>query len=128
MKVPNVTKVNSPQELLDGEMEYLHEEILGLSEDIIEHDDVLEMLWEKIQAVEDAQLEDTENLSKVIKILDCMQQASRMLLDAITEQNEEIKIAKQDLKILDSIRWKCVVITFIWLLILTWRMTYDVFF
>lgn len=128
MKVPNVTKANSPQELLEGEMEYLHEEILGLSEDIIEHDDALEMLWEKIQAVEDAQLEDTENLSKVIKILDCMQQASRMLLDAITEQNEEIKIAKQDLKILDNIRWKCIVITFIWLLILTWRMAYDVFF
>lgn len=113
---------------IEWELEYIHEEILWLSEDIIEYWDALEMLWEKIQAVEDDQIEDMENLSKVIEILDCMQKASRMLLDAITEQDKEIKEMKGNFRILDSARFKWLIITIIWLLVLTWVVVYNVFF
>lgn len=100
---------------VEWELEKLHEEILWLAEDIIEHDDALEMLWEKIQAVEDDQQQDVENLSNVVEILDCMQKASRMLLDTVVAQNEQIKEFKSKH---NSLAW----ITFanlVWLAVLT---------
>lgn len=76
---------------LAEEVDTLKEAVMWLSEDVIDHEDALHMLWEKLQNIEDNQLTDIANLSDAIDIMDCMQKASRMMLDVIIEQWKEIK-------------------------------------
>lgn len=97
---------------LAEEVESLKEDISWLAEDILDHDDALEMLWEKIQAVEDNQLQDIENLSETVKILECIQKANRMMLDVIIELDKRIKT-------LDRLSAIWSIIVFIWLTVLT---------
>lgn len=73
---------------LAEEVDSLKEDVAWLAEDILDYGDALVMLWEKIQAVEDDQLQDIENLSETVKILECMQKANRMMLDVIMEQDK----------------------------------------
>ena len=104
---------------LAEEVESLKEDILWLSEDILDHDDILEMLWEKIQAVEDDQLQDVENLSNVVDILGCLQEANKLMLDSIVSQNEQNKILKDEIKGVDK-AWICLFrFLVIWNVILT---------
>ena len=91
---------------LAEEVESLKEDVAWLAEDILDHDDVLEMLWEKIQAVEDDQLQDVENLSSVVDILGCLQEANKLMLDSIVSQNEQNKILKDEIKGVDK-TWIC---------------------
>lgn len=97
---------------LAEEVDSLKENIIGLSEDILDYGDALVMLWEKIQAVEDDQLQDIENLSETVKILECMQKANRMMLDVIMELDKCIKT-------LDKLSAIWGAIVFIWLTVLT---------
>lgn len=87
---------------LAEEVESLKEDVAWLAEDILDHDDVLEMLWEKIQAIEDDQLQDIKNLSSVVDILECLQEANKTMLDLIVEQNEQNKILKDEIKGVDN--------------------------
>lgn len=87
-----VTLVPSMQEeeecpLMD-EIDTLQDAVIWLAEDVMEHEDVLHMLGEKIQSVEDNQLQDIENLSETVEIIDCMQKANRMMLDMFIEQDK----------------------------------------
>ena len=87
---------------LAEEVELLKEDVAWLAEDILDHDDVLEMLWEKIQAIEDDQLQDIKNLSSVVDVLECLQEANKLMLDLIVEQNEQDKILKNEIKGVDN--------------------------
>ena len=70
------------------------------------------MLGEKIQSVEDNQLQDIENLSETVKILECMQKANRMMLDVIMDQDRWIRK-------LDKLSAIWAVVVFVWLAVLT---------
>ena len=109
------------------EVEDLKEDIIWLSEDILDHEDALEMLWEKIQSVEDDQQQDVENLSNVVDILGCLQKANKLMLDVIIEQNEQIKKLDGEIKEVDNgwivLFWFLVV----WNFILTCVLCYHVF-
>ena len=87
---------------LAEEVESLKEDVAWLAEDILDHDDVLEMLWEKIQAIEDDQLQDIKNLSSAVDVLECLQEANKTMLDLIVEQNEQNKILKNEIKGVDN--------------------------
>ena len=87
---------------LAEEVESLKEDVAWLAEDILDHDDVLEMLWEKIQSVEDDQLQDVENLSSVVDVLGCLQEANKLMLDIIVSQNEQNKILKDEINRVDN--------------------------
>lgn len=87
---------------LADEVESLKEDVAWLAEDILDHDDVLEMLWEKIQSVEDDQLQDIENLSSVVDILGCLQEANKIMLDIIVRQDEQNKILKDEIDRVDN--------------------------
>ena len=87
-----VTLVPSMQEEEEcpfvDEIDTLQDAVIWLAEDVMDHEDVLHMLGEKIQSVEDNQLTDIENLSETIKILECMQESNKMMLDVIIEQDK----------------------------------------
>lgn len=100
---------------LAEEVESLKEDVTWLAEDILDHDDALEMLWEKIQAVEDEQVKDIENLSSTIDVLWCLQKANRMMLDVIIEQDKEIKEFKSKH---NSLAW-LMCVNLIWIAVLT---------
>lgn len=87
---------------LAKEVESLKEDVAWLAGDILDHDDVLEMLWEKIQSVEDDQLQDIKNLSGVVDVLECLQEANKLMLDLIVEQNEQNKILKDEIDRVDN--------------------------
>lgn len=87
---------------LAEEVSSLKEDVAWLAEDILDHDDVLEMLWEKIQSVEDDQLQDVENLSSVVDILGCLQEVNKLMLDTIVSQNEQNKILKDEIDRVDN--------------------------
>ncbi len=117
MKVVNVTTGEEIQPKIIECTPYdcLHEKILGLSEDIIDHEEVLQMLWEKIQAVEDDQVQDAENLSDVVDILECLQEVNKLMIDSIIKQDEQIKEFKS--KHNSLARLMCAVL--IWMAVLT---------
>ena len=100
---------------LAEEVESLKEDVTWLAEDILDHDDALEMLWEKIQAVEDEQVKDIENLSSTIDVLWCLQKANKMMLDVIMEQDKEIKEFKSKH---NSLAW-LMCVNLIWIAVLT---------
>lgn len=112
VKVTNLFGDTPPEEEFDWvfeeecpvewELEYIHEEIVWLAEDILDYGDALVMLWEKIQAVEDDQLQDIKNLSSVVDILGCLQEANKLMLDVIIEQNETIKVLDGKIKNTDN--------------------------
>lgn len=105
----------------EEEAEELQEEIVSLAEDIIDLDKRIENVeWDLVDSV--------DNMGKIIDVLDCVQKANRAMLEVIMEQDEEIKTMKQDLKISNSTWRKCIAVIFIWALVLTWRMCYNVFF
>lgn len=112
---------------LAEEVDSLKEDVVWLAEDIIDLDSWLGILWEKIQAIEDEQVQDVENLSSTIEVLWCLQKANKMMLDLIIEQDKEIKNLNSEHRILDNVWWKTSLVTFIWLVILTWWMVYNVF-
>lgn len=87
---------------LAEEVESLEEDIAWLAEDILDHEDVLEMLWEKIQSVEDDQLQDVENLSNVVDILGCLQETHKLTLDLIMKQDETIKVLDDKIRGTDN--------------------------
>ena len=122
MKVVNATtgeeKEIQPEVIYkdyDSDLEYLQDEVVSLAEDIINYWDALEMLWEKIQTVEDDQLQDVENLSNVVDILGCLQEANKLMLDLIMKQDEQIKEFKS--KHNSLARLMCV--NLIWIAVLT---------
>ena len=100
---------------LAEEVEFLKEDVAWLAEDILDHDDILEMLWEKIQAVEDDQVQDTENLSDVIDIIGCLQEAHKLTLDIIIKQNETINLLSKEVNKL----YNGIIFLTIWSLVLT---------
>lgn len=109
MKVVNATtgeeKEIQPEVIYkdyDSDLEYLQDEVVSLAEDIINYWDALEMLWEKIQTVEDDQLQDVENLSNVVDILGCLQEANKLMLDLIIGQNETIKVLDDKIRNTDN--------------------------
>ena len=87
---------------LAEKVESLDEDVVWLAKDIIDHDSALEMLWEKIQAVEDDQLQDVENLSSVVDILGCLQEAHKLMLDIIIKQDETIKVLDDSIRNTDN--------------------------
>lgn len=87
---------------LAEEVESLKEDVAWLAEDILDHDDILEMLWEKIQAVEDDQVQDAGNLSDVVDIIGCLQESNKLMLDIIIKQNETIKILDDKIRNTDN--------------------------
>lgn len=100
---------------LAEKVESLKEDVAWLAEDILDHDDVLEMLWEKIQAVEDDQVQDAGNLSDVVDIIGCLQEAHKLMLDIIIKQNETIKILSNEVNKL----YNGIIFLTIWSLVLT---------
>lgn len=100
---------------LSEEVELLKEDVAWLAEDILDHDDVLEMLWEKIQSVEDDQVQDAENLSDVVDIIGCLQEAHKLMLDIIIKQNETINLLSKEVNKL----YNGIIFLTIWSLILT---------
>lgn len=97
---------------LAEEVESLKEDISWLAKDILDHEDALHILWEKIQSVEDGQLQDIENLSSVIEIVSCMQEANKMMLEIIMDQDRWIRK-------LDKLSAIWAVVVFVWLAVLT---------
>ena len=128
MKVVNVTtgeevqpKIveRTPYDCLQDDITGLAWDVLSLWIDVDEHEDVLQMLWEKIQAIEDDQLQDIKNLSSVVDVLECLQEANKMMLDLIVSQNEQNKILKDEIKGVDK-TWICLFrFLVIWNVILT---------
>lgn len=86
----------------EEEIESLKEDVAWLAEDILDHEDVLHILWEKIQTIEDDQLQDIKNLSSVVDILECLQEANKLMLDTIVSQNEQNKILKDEIDRVDN--------------------------
>jgi len=117
MKVVNVTTGEEvqPKIIERAPYDYLQDEITGLAEDIIDHEEVLQMLWEKIQAVEDDQVQDAENLSDVVDIIGCLQEANKLTLDIIIKQNETIKILSDEV----NKSYNGIIFLTVWSLILT---------
>ena len=107
---------------LADKVESLEEDVAWLAEDILDHDDVLEMLWEKIQAVEDEQVKDIENLSGTIDVLWCLQKANRMMLDTIINQDETIKVLDDRIRNTDN-AW----LYLFWFLVI-WNIALSVLF
>lgn len=100
---------------LAEEVESLKEDVIWLAKDILDHDDVLEMLWGKVQAVEDDQLQDVENLSSVVDIIGCLQEAHKLMLDIIIKQNETISLLSNEVNKL----YNGIIFLTIWSLVLT---------
>ena len=100
---------------LAEEVESLKEDVIWLAKDILDHDDVLEMLWGKVQAVEDDQLQDVENLSSVVDIIGCLQEAHKLMLDIIIKQNETIGLLSNEVNKL----YNGIIFLTIWSLVLT---------
>ncbi len=100
---------------LADKVESLEEDVAWLAEDILDHDDVLEMLWEKIQSVEDDQVQDTENLSDVVDIIGCLQEAHKLMLDIIIKQNETINLLSKEV----NKSYNGIIFLTVWSLILT---------
>lgn len=100
---------------LADEVELLKEDVAWLAEDILDHEEVLQMLWEKIQAVEDDQVQDAENLSDVVDIIGCLQEANKLTLDIIIKQNETIKILSDEV----NKSYNGIIFLTVWSLILT---------
>jgi hypothetical protein len=73
------------------------------------------MLWEKIQSVEDDQVQDAENLSDVVDIIGCLQEANKLTLDIIIKQNETIKILSDEV----NKSYNGIIFLTVWSLILT---------
>lgn len=117
MKVVNVTTGEEvqPKIIERAPYDYLQDEITGLAEDIIDHEEVLQMLWEKIQAVEDDQVQDVGNLSDVVDIIGCLQEANKLTLDIIIKQNETISLLSNEVNKL----YNCIIFLTIWSLVLT---------
>lgn len=117
MKVVNVTTGEEvqPKIIERAPYDYLQDEITGLAEDIIDHEEVLQMLWEKIQAVEDDQVQDVGNLSDVVDIIGCLQEANKLTLDIIIKQNETIKILSDEV----NKSYNGIIFLTVWSLILT---------
>ena len=100
---------------LAEEVNFLKNGVLWLAEDILDHEDALHMLWEKIQTIEDNQLQDVENLSSVVDILGCLQEANKTMLDIIMKQDEQIKEFKSKH---NSLAW-LMCVNLIWIAVLT---------
>lgn len=117
MKVVNVAtgKEVQPKIVERVPYDYLQDEITGLAEDIIDHEEVLQMLWEKIQAVEDDQVQDVGNLSDVVDIIGCLQEANKLMLDIIIKQNETISLLSNEVNKL----FNGIIFLTIWSLVLT---------
>ena len=117
MKVVNVTTGEEvqPKIIERAPYDYLQDEITGLAEDIIDHEEVLQMLWEKIQAVEDDQVQDVGNLSDVVDIIGCLQEAHKLTLDIIIKQNETIGLLSNEVNKL----YNGTIFLAIWSLVLT---------
>lgn len=84
------------EECCDGEIEYIQEEVEGLSEDILDLTDAL----------------------------DCIHSASKMMLDIIIKQDEQIKDLEGEFKFHDTTILVLFIIFLLWNLVLT----YNVFF
>lgn len=130
MKVVNVTTGEEAQPKITerAPYDYLQDEITGLAKDIIDHEEVLQMLWEKIQSVEDDQLQDIENLSNVVDILGCLQETHKLTLDLIIRQNETIKILDDDIRNTDNAWLYLFWLLVIWNFVLSSILVYHVFF
>ena len=127
--------MRQPKESLNEKLEYLQEDIVGLAEDVIEHDRVLDLYAERIYSTEEAcfwadwewgfkkaiealrenQVIDAENLSDVIDILWCVQSSNKMILDIIIKQNETIGLLSNEVNKL----YNGIIFLTIWSLVLT---------
>lgn len=114
-----VTFVPSMQEEeecpFEDEINTLQDAVIWLAEDIMDHEDALHMLWEKIQSVEDNQVQDAENLSDVIDIIGCLQETNKLTLDIIIKQNETIGLLSNKVNKL----YNGIIFLVIWSLVLT---------
>lgn len=127
--------MRQPKESLNERLEYLQEDIVGLAEDVIGHDRVLDLYAERIYSTEEAcfwvdwewgfkkaievlrenQVIDAENLSDVIDVLWCVQSSNKMILDIIIKQNETIKLLSDEV----NKSYNGIIFLTVWSLILT---------
>lgn len=120
-----VTFTPSPSTVtVEEEISTLQDAVLWLAEDIIDHDDALHMLWEKLQVLEDNQLSTIRSLSDTIDVVDCMQKTNKMMLDIIVTQSESIKDLKSKFDFHDVTMLILFIVFLVWNLILS----YNVFF
>lgn len=113
---------------LAEKVESLEEDVVWLAKDILDHDSALGILWEKIQSVEDDQLQDIENLSNVVDIIGCLQEAHKLTLDIIIKQNETIKILDDKIRNTDNAWLYLFWFLVIWNFVLSGILVYHVFF
>lgn len=127
--------MRQPKESLNEKLEYLQEDIVGLAEDVIEHDRVLDLYAERIYSTEEAcfwvdwewgfkkaietikkdQITDAENLSDAIDIMANLQKADKMILDIIVRQNETINLLSDEV----NKSYNGIIFLTVWSLILT---------
>lgn len=106
----------------DVDLGYLQEEVFGLAEDVIEHGRALDLIgdrladleltsfWEDwewglkkaIKTLEENQLIDAENLSSTVDVLRCLQEANKLMLEVIIDQDEQNKILKDEIDRVDN--------------------------
>lgn len=99
---------SSAHELIQWEMGYLQEEIVWLCGDIINHTN-------QIQTLEDNQLTDIENLSRVVDILEDFCNVNHETLEIISVQNKTIGLLGEENKKLHN----GIIFLTIWSLVLT---------
>lgn len=113
MRNPKVTKCDSVEELHDGEMLFLQEQISLLAEDIMEIDENQDELY--------------ENINHLVDVMDIASEVAKNTAEILQIHQKEIKALSESLEETDKVWWWILAILG-WLVILTWWVVYNVFF
>ena len=113
MKNPKVTKCNSVEELHDGEMQFLQEQITFLAKDIMELDENQDELY--------------ENMNRLADVLDKASEVAKNTVECLWIHQKEIKALNESLEETDKVWWWILAIL-IWNVVLTLWIGYYVFF
>lgn len=113
MKNPKVTKCDSAEELHDGEMQFLQEQISLLAEDVMELDESQDELY--------------ENVNHLVDVMDIASEVAKNTTEILQIHQKEIKTLSDDLEETDKVWWWILAIL-AWLVVLTWWVGYYVFF
>ena len=113
MKNPKITKCDSVEELHDGEMQFLQEQITFLAEDVMELDENQDELY--------------ENMNRLADVLDKASEVAKNTVECLWIHQKEIKALNESLEETDKVWWWILAIL-IWNVVLTLWIGYYVFF
>jgi len=105
MKNPKVTKCNSVEELHDGEMQFLQEQITFLAKDIMELDENQDELY--------------ENVNHLVDVMDIASEVAKNTSEILQIHQDRIRRLENDTDTQDIRLFLVSIIVLIWNIVLT---------